>query len=37
GHDQSALDGFDLEQLKIQVWAALENEQLSPQLPNQLK
>ena len=37
GHDQSALDGFDLEQLKIQVWAALENEQLSPQLPNQFK
>jgi uncharacterized protein len=37
GHDQSALDGFNLENFKQEVWAALENENLSPQLPNTLE
>ena len=35
GNDQSAMDGFDLETFKKEVWAALENEQLNPQLPNE--
>jgi uncharacterized protein len=33
GCDQSALDGFSLEWLTAQVWAALEDETLFPQLP----
>lgn len=37
GNDQSALDGFKLETFKQEVWAALENEALSPQLPNTLE
>jgi uncharacterized protein len=33
GNDQSALDGFELERFKEEVWAALENAELKPQLP----
>ncbi len=33
GCDQSALDGFNLEQFKQEVWAALEDDRLKPQLP----
>jgi uncharacterized protein len=37
GNDQSATDGFSLEQLKKEVLAALENQDLKPQLPNLLE
>jgi uncharacterized protein len=33
GCDQSALDGFSLSDLQAQVWAALKDESLFPQLP----
>ena len=36
-HDQSALDNFNLETIKQEVWAALENQDLRPQLPNTLE
>jgi uncharacterized protein len=32
-NEHSAKDGFDLEQFKLEVWAALEDETLKPQLP----